>query len=60
LTLLDNHPSPPIVQGQSEEVRELSIQRKRKVEEIADSQDEDDSGDDYGWVDGDNAGLDEK
>ncbi|KAL2788397.1 P-loop containing nucleoside triphosphate hydrolase protein [Aspergillus keveii] len=60
LTLLDNHTSPSIVQGQPEEVRELSIQRKRKVEEIADSQDEDDSDDEYGWVDGDNAGLDEK
>ncbi|GIK03909.1 hypothetical protein Aspvir_007984 [Aspergillus viridinutans] len=31
--------------------------RKRKVDEIADSQDEDDSDDDFGWVDGDNAGL---
>ncbi|KAJ0415746.1 P-loop containing nucleoside triphosphate hydrolase protein [Aspergillus carlsbadensis] len=60
LTLLDNPPWPPIVQDQSKEVRELSIQRKRKVEEIADSQDEDDSDNDYGWVDGDNAGLDEK
>ncbi|GFF57701.1 DNA repair protein rhp55 [Aspergillus udagawae] len=31
--------------------------RKRKVDEIADSQDEDDSDDDFGWVDGDDAGL---
>ncbi|KAL2811679.1 P-loop containing nucleoside triphosphate hydrolase protein [Aspergillus granulosus] len=57
LSLLESHPSSPIVQGQPEEVRELPIQRKRKVEEIADSQDEDDSDDDYGWADGDNAGL---
>ncbi|GIJ91308.1 hypothetical protein Asppvi_010273 [Aspergillus pseudoviridinutans] len=31
--------------------------RKRKVDEIADSQDEDDSDDDFGWIDGDDAGL---
>ncbi|GAQ05853.1 hypothetical protein ALT_3174 [Aspergillus lentulus] len=31
--------------------------RKRKVDEIADSQDEADSDDDFGWVDGDDAGL---
>lgn len=31
--------------------------RKRKVDEIADSQDEGDSDEDFGWVDGDDAGL---
>ncbi|RHZ50802.1 uncharacterized protein CDV56_106339 [Aspergillus thermomutatus] len=31
--------------------------RKRKVEEIADSQDEDNSDEDFGWIDGDDAGL---
>ncbi|KAH3465951.1 hypothetical protein KXV78_008230 [Aspergillus fumigatus] len=31
--------------------------RKRKVDEVADSQDEGDSDEDFGWVDGDDAGL---
>lgn len=31
-------------------------QRKRKVDEIADSQDED-SDEEFGWVEGDDAGL---
>ncbi|RLL98447.1 hypothetical protein CFD26_104872 [Aspergillus turcosus] len=34
--------------------------RKRKVDEIADSQDEEGSDDDFGWVDGDDAGLVER
>ncbi|KAL2847459.1 P-loop containing nucleoside triphosphate hydrolase protein [Aspergillus pseudoustus] len=58
LSPVDNHASSPIAHGPSEELRELPIHRKRKVEEIADSQDEGDSDYDYGWADGDSAGLD--
>lgn len=32
-------------------------QRKRKVEEIADSQDEDDSDQEFGWINGDDTSL---
>ncbi|KAF9895055.1 hypothetical protein FE257_004683 [Aspergillus nanangensis] len=40
------------------EVEETSFsQRKRKVDEIADSQDEDDSDGEFGWTEGDNASL---
>lgn len=42
-----------------DEGQDPNIQRKRKVDEIADSQDEDDSDAEYGWVDED-AGLLEK
>ncbi|KAF4216988.1 hypothetical protein CNMCM6805_006541 [Aspergillus fumigatiaffinis] len=49
-------PSRAIPQQPVEETFRASG-RKRKLDEIADSQDEGDSGDDFGWVDGDDAGL---
>ncbi|KAL2812668.1 P-loop containing nucleoside triphosphate hydrolase protein [Aspergillus cavernicola] len=59
LRALDNHPSPPMVALNKGEGLEPTMQRKRKVDEIADSQDED-SDTEYGWIDGDDAGLLEK
>ncbi|KAL2867190.1 uncharacterized protein BJX67DRAFT_107494 [Aspergillus lucknowensis] len=60
LRTLDNQPSPPMAAWDSNRAHELTMQRKRKVDEIADSQDEDDSDDDYGWLDGDDASDIEK
>ncbi|KAL3457386.1 P-loop containing nucleoside triphosphate hydrolase protein [Aspergillus heterothallicus] len=59
LNALDDQPSPPMAQADFGHAEGLPLQRKRKVEEVADSQDEEDSGDDYGWGEGDNAALDQ-
>ncbi|KAL3471841.1 P-loop containing nucleoside triphosphate hydrolase protein [Aspergillus californicus] len=59
LRALVNHPSPYTARLSPGEGPQLTVQRKRKVEEIADSQDED-SDAEYGWIDGDDAGLHEK
>ncbi|KAL4784079.1 P-loop containing nucleoside triphosphate hydrolase protein [Aspergillus varians] len=56
---LDNHSSPHVAALSPDKTQQSNIQKKRKVEEIADSQDEDDSVTEYGWVD-DDASLLEK
>lgn len=44
--------------SQKSEAPETASQRKRKVDEIADSQDEDEGSDEeYGWLDADGANL---
>lgn len=46
--------------SQKSEGPETASQRKRKVDEIADSQDEDEGSDgEYGWLDADGANLEE-
>ncbi|KAL4914105.1 P-loop containing nucleoside triphosphate hydrolase protein [Aspergillus aurantiobrunneus] len=57
LCALDNQPSPCTTAINPDEVQDSTLQRKRKVDEIADSQDEDDSDAEYGWVDDDAASL---
>ncbi|RDW83700.1 uncharacterized protein DSM5745_04026 [Aspergillus mulundensis] len=57
LRALDDHPSPGTIAQDLDKAPETSLQRKRKVDEIADSEDEADSDADYGWVDDD--GLEE-
>lgn len=59
LRALGSHPSPLMDTFSLGEEQDSNVQRKRKVDEIADSQDEDDSDAEYGWVD-DDAGLLEK
>ncbi|KAL4865381.1 hypothetical protein BDV12DRAFT_150510 [Aspergillus spectabilis] len=53
LRALNDHSSPRMVALNPDEGLGSTTQRKRKVDEIADSQDEDDSDTEYGWVDGD-------
>ncbi|KAL5356798.1 P-loop containing nucleoside triphosphate hydrolase protein [Aspergillus floccosus] len=55
LYALDEAPNPCAVAEEPVDVPSAS-QRKRKVEEIADSQDEDSDGE-FGWTEGDDAGL---
>ncbi|KAL5340390.1 P-loop containing nucleoside triphosphate hydrolase protein [Aspergillus crustosus] len=59
LRTLDHQSSPRMIALSPNEGLSSTAQRKRKVDEIADSQDEDDSDAEYGWIDGD-AGLLEK
>ncbi|KKK24996.1 hypothetical protein AOCH_003124 [Aspergillus ochraceoroseus] len=54
---LDKYQSPRMVALNSKEDPNKNGQRKRKVDEISDSQDEGDSDAEYGWIDGDDAGL---
>ncbi|KAL4927307.1 uncharacterized protein BDV17DRAFT_130873 [Aspergillus undulatus] len=58
LRALENHSSPHMAALGPGDVQGLDVQRKRKVDEIADSED-DDSDAEYGWVD-DDGGLLEK
>ncbi|KAL4876655.1 P-loop containing nucleoside triphosphate hydrolase protein [Aspergillus karnatakaensis] len=59
LRAVDDDSSPRMAPLIVDERPEPATQRKRKVDEIADSQDEDDSDAEYGWVDED-GGLLEK
>ncbi|EAU32890.1 conserved hypothetical protein [Aspergillus terreus NIH2624] len=56
LYALDETPAPCAVADEPVDVPSAN-QRKRKVDEIADSQDEDDSDGEFGWTEGDDAGL---
>ncbi|EAW11999.1 uncharacterized protein ACLA_007580 [Aspergillus clavatus NRRL 1] len=51
-----NQPSRAVAPQPTEESLRVG-QRKRKVEEIADSQDEDDSDQEFGWINGDDTSL---
>ncbi|KAL4818433.1 P-loop containing nucleoside triphosphate hydrolase protein [Aspergillus spinulosporus] len=53
LRALDDQPSSRTTALDLDEARDTPLQRKRKVDEIADSEDEDDSDAEYGWVDDD-------
>ncbi|KAB8266091.1 P-loop containing nucleoside triphosphate hydrolase protein [Aspergillus pseudonomiae] len=53
---VDKTPPPMILPQEPVETSVSASQRKRKVDEIADSQDED-SDEEFGWVEGDDAGL---
>ncbi|KAL4945218.1 hypothetical protein BDV06DRAFT_209596 [Aspergillus oleicola] len=55
LRAMDEHTSPRMEAASPDQAQESNTQRKRKVDEIADSED-DDSDTEYGWVD-DDAGL---
>ncbi|KAE8137890.1 P-loop containing nucleoside triphosphate hydrolase protein [Aspergillus pseudotamarii] len=56
---IDKTPSPMILPQEPVETSLSASQRKRKVDEIADSQDED-SDEEFGWVEGDDAGLSDR
>ncbi|KAL6233275.1 hypothetical protein BDW75DRAFT_193645 [Aspergillus navahoensis] len=53
LRALDDQPFTRTTALDFDEARGTPLQKKRKVDEIADSEDEDDSDADYGWVDDD-------
>ncbi|KAL4975257.1 P-loop containing nucleoside triphosphate hydrolase protein [Aspergillus desertorum] len=53
LRALDDQPSPRTTALDLDDTRDAPSQRKRKVDEIADSEDEGDSDAEYGWVDDD-------
>ncbi|KAL5000989.1 P-loop containing nucleoside triphosphate hydrolase protein [Aspergillus recurvatus] len=53
LRALDDQPSPRTTALDLDEAQDTPLQRKRKVDEIADSEDEGDSDAEYGWVDDD-------